>query len=153
MKGGGNIQQLKALTAKHKKFVQKCFELRSRSEAYKSVYKVKDNHTAAVNAHRLMQDPLIQAYYNEIQTALDDEGIATVSEVMQKLTDIVRGKASDYSITAKGEAVKRPPKLSDVIRAGEIIMKRRDTAKQTKDAETTYGVLLMPEAAEPEEKE
>ena len=74
-----------------------------------------------------------------------------MSEIMQKLTDIVRGTASDYSITAKGEAVKHPPKLGDVIRAGELIMKRRDAAKQTAEAETTCGVLLMPAARESEE--
>lgn len=141
---------LKKLQPHHKKFVNLCLETGSNTEAYLEAFpSTKDRHTAAVNANRLLKDPLVQEYYKKLEAELEEKGIATTEEIMRTYTDVLRRKIPDYSISKDGEIYKHPAKLSDVLRAGEALLRRLDKAAEKKTQNEDgkkYGVIIMPAA-------
>ena len=140
---------LKKLQARHKNFVNLCFKKGSNTDAYLEAFpNTKSRHTAAANANRLLNDPLVKEYYNKQKADFEAKSIATAEEVMRTYTKILRREIPDYSTDRAGEISEHPAKLADVIRAGEALLKRLDkTAEENmqNNKEKKYGVIIMPE--------
>lgn len=139
----------KEISEKQKQFVRKFVELGNKTQAYMAVYSnVKDNIVARSAAARLMKDERIKEYYNQLTEELQDEEVASVREVLKTYTSILRREMCDYSVSNKGTIEEHPAKISDVIRAGEALLKRLDEKEASKTEQQVCGVILMPEVYE-----
>ena len=71
--------------------------------------------------------------------------IADENEVLEMYTSIMRRDICDY-VKDGHDIVDVPVKPSDMMKAGEALLKRMDASQSAKeeDAGTKYGVILMP---------
>lgn len=98
------------LTEKQKRFCDFYIETGNATESYKRAgYKAKNDNIAAVEASKLLRNPKIQDYIQERLAAKDVERIASQDEVLEYLTDVMRGKAEE---------------TKDRIKAAELLGKR-----------------------------
>ncbi len=85
-------------------------------------------HYAAQNASRLLGSPKVRAYIKERQLQLDKPTIAKQEEVLEYLTDVMRGKRKDEVLKGVGmgeqviDQIRVPTK--EQIRAAELLGKR-----------------------------
>ena len=79
------------MTEKKKRFCDEYLADLNGTRAYKAAYtSVKSDHTAAVNAGRLLTNADVRAYLDERLEALRSEKTATAQEVMEYLTAVMR---------------------------------------------------------------
>lgn len=72
--------------------------------------------------------------------------IADENEVLEMYTSIMRREISDY-VKDGHDIIDSPIKPSDMMKAGEAILKRLDAAESVRDdSGTQYGVIIMPES-------
>ena len=75
------------------------------------------------------------------------ERIASESEVLEMYTSIMRRDITDY-VKDGHEIIDIPVKPSDMMKAGEALLKRFDSAPPPKEeGEATYGVVILPPVA------
>lgn len=91
-------------------------------------------------AHRLLENESIKAYIEKRLKYLEKKKIAKQDEVMQVFTSILRQELMEEVVelnAATGQFVKtkKPPSISEVIKAGSELMKRYPTAKQAEKLE------------------
>jgi len=74
--------------------------------------------------------------------------IASENEVLEMYTSIMRRDITDY-VKDGHDIIDIPVKPSDMMKAGEALLKRFDGAVQVKDegSGAMYGVVLMPQVA------
>jgi phage terminase small subunit len=113
------------MTAKQKRFCDEyLIDLNATQAAIRAGYSEK---TAGVIATENLQKPIIQNYISERMSKKESELIATQDEVLQFLTEVMRGKKKDEKIitTADGECVVRQvANQSNQIKAAELLGKR-----------------------------
>ena len=113
------------MTAKQKRFCDEyLIDLNATQAAIRAGYSEK---TAGVIATENLQKPIIQNYISERMNNKQSELIASQDEVLQFLTEVMRGKKKDEKIitTADGECVVRQiANQSNQIKAAELLGKR-----------------------------
>lgn len=90
---------------------------------------------AKKRGHELLANVGIKAYIEERLKELEKKKIAKQDEVMQVFTSILRQELMEEVVelnAATGQFVKtkKPPAISEVIKAGSELLKRYPTAKQ-----------------------
>lgn len=90
---------------------------------------------AKTRAHKLLENDRIKAYIEERLKELEKKKIAKQDEVMQVFTSILRQELMEEvvelnAVTGQFVKTKKPPSISEVIKAGSELMKRYPTAKQ-----------------------
>ena len=95
---------------------------------------------AKTRSHKLLENDRIKAYIEERMKELEKKKIAKQDEVMQVFTSILRQELKEEVIelntmTGKFVKTKKPPSISEVIKAGSELMKRYPTAKQSEKLE------------------
>lgn len=90
---------------------------------------------ARARSHILLENVGIKAYIEERLKELEKKKIAKQDEVMQVFTSILRQEIMEEVVelnAATGQFVKtkKPPSISEVIKAGSELMKRYPTEKQ-----------------------
>lgn len=85
--------------------------------------------------HELLANVGVKAYIEERLKELEKKKIAKQDEVMQVFTSILRQELTEEVVelnAATGQFVKtkKPPSISEVIKAGSELMKRYPTTKQ-----------------------
>ncbi len=90
---------------------------------------------ARARSHILLENVGIKAYIEERLKDLEKKKIAKQDEVMQVFTSILRQELMEEVVelnAATGQFVKtkKPPAISEVIKAGSELMKRYPTTKQ-----------------------
>lgn len=100
------------------------------TESYKQAgYATKTDSAAASCAAKLLKIAKIQARLAQITEELNSAKIASVREVQERLTAILRGEAEEEQVVVEGmgegysqaRIVKRAPQHKDAIRAGELL--------------------------------
>ena len=113
------------MTAKQKRFCDEyLIDLNATQAAIRAGYSEK---TAGAIATENLQKPIIQNYLSERMNKKESELIASQDEVLQFLTEVMRGKKKDEKIitTADGECVVRQvANQSNQIKAAELLGKR-----------------------------
>ena len=107
------------------------------SSAIKAGYSEK---YAKSRSHELLENVRIKTYIEERMKELEKKKIAKQDEVMQAFTSILRQELTEEvvelnSMTGQFVKTKKPPSISEVIKAGSEIMKRYPTAKQAEKLE------------------
>lgn len=127
--GGGHI----GLSERQKRFAD---EYLISGVAYNAAIKAGYSEKyARARSHILLENVGIQDYINERMEDLAKKKIAKQDEVMQVFTSILRQELMEEVVelnAATGQFVKtkKPPSISEVIKAGSELMKRYPTEKQ-----------------------
>lgn len=107
------------------------------SSAIKAGYSEK---YAKSRSHELLENVGVKTYSEERMKELEKKKIAKQDEVMQVFTSILRQELTEEvvelnSMTGQFVKTKKPPSISEVIKAGSEILKRYPTAKQAEKLE------------------
>lgn len=112
------------LTIKQEKFCNEYVKTGNATRSYLSAgYKVSEE-SARVLSSKLLAKVSIQARVQELMQDLHDDTIADQQEILQYLTSVLRGKATELYVTQKGETIEKPPSISDRTKASELLGKR-----------------------------
>lgn len=102
------------------------------TESYKQAgYTPKNDNAAAASASQLLNNPKVKARLQQITEELNSAKIASVREVQERLTSILRGELLEERVVVEGEGmgesrariIKCAPQHKDVIKAGELLAK------------------------------
>lgn len=121
------------------------------AKAYKEAgYNCKTDNAAGANARRLLQLDKIKARLAEITAELASEKIASVREIQERLTAIMRGELLEEQVVVEGcgdgfseaKVIKKQPMLKDIIKAAETLGKMQgafDNRLQIKMTVPVFG--------------
>lgn len=86
------------LIPKHKLFADEYLICLNATEAYKKVYKVKDDNTAAVNGSKLLRNTKVSAYVKDRQAELSEKTGLTHQWVLEKLEECVHKSMQEEEV-------------------------------------------------------
>ena len=116
------------LTEKQKRFADYYIETGNATEAYKKAYNCKNDVTARTNANKNLQKPTIRQYIDELMASKDSIRIAKQDEVLEFLTNVLRGKVQEQFPLGLGmgeqRLVRKDLDGKDRIKAAELLGKR-----------------------------
>lgn len=121
-----------ALNVRQERFCIEYAKSANATESYKKAgYKITTEAALNANASRLLKNDKIQARLKELTEETRRESIASVAEIQETLTAILRGDIKEQQIVVEGcgdgisEAVtkERDAQLKDRIKAGETLAK------------------------------
>ncbi len=121
------------MTEKQKRFADEYLVDLNATRAYKAAYpNIKNDNSAAVCANKLLRNPKVAKYIDERLKELESKRVATVQEVMEYLTTVLRGEATEQVIVTEGvgdgcseaRIMKKQPGAKDRLKAAELLGKR-----------------------------
>lgn len=125
------------LTDRQRLFVENYIKLGNKTEAYKQAgYSNKGNYNSICRAaNRLLENPNVTAYYRDLINNRRKDSIASVEEVLEFYTSVMRGEVKD--------AFGLDPSLSDRLRAADALAKRYQIFTQKLEIEATQAVQII----------
>lgn len=146
---------MKELTPKQKKFCQEYLKDFNGTRAYKTVYKVKSDKVAGVNASKLLGNTRVSEYLSETmhQTKVND--ILDINEVLDNLSHIAAGKPSQKVFKRVSYKGKKPkveydnvttvtPEDQDQLKALELLGKYYKIFTDKVETQTDITVNIDP---------
>ena len=121
------------MTEKQKRFCDEYLISLTGTRAYKATYpSVKSDHTATVNAGRLLTNADVRAYLDAELEKLHNAKTADAQEVMEYLTAVLRGESSASVVVVEGvgdgcseaRTITKPPDEKERLKAAELLGKR-----------------------------
>ena len=121
------------LTDKQKKFIGEYLVDMNGTRAYRVAYpSVKKNETAAALASRLLTNDKVKKAIEPILASMSSDRMATVTEVMEYLTSVMRGDSTAEVVVVEGlgdgcseaRRFKKAPDEKERLRAAELLGKR-----------------------------
>ena len=121
------------LTDQQKKFIEEYLIDMNGTRAYRVAYpSVKKNETAAALASRLLTKAKVKKAIEPILASLSSDRTATVTEVMEYLTSVMRGDSTAEVVVVEGvgdgcseaRRLKKAPDEKERLRAAELLGKR-----------------------------
>lgn len=118
------------LSPKHEAFCMHYAKTGNATEAYKQAgYNPRNDNSAGANARRLLQNDKIKQRLSEISAEIASEKIASVREIQERLTAILRGEFTEDQTVIEGlgdglsqaRNMPRAPLAKDIIRAAEVL--------------------------------
>ena len=103
------------LKQKHKEFADYYIETGNKTQSYMKAYPNCTYASADASARKLLENTRIIEYINEKTKPKEDKRVASAQEVMEFLTDVMRGKVKDRG---------RAPSLYDRKDAAKELAKR-----------------------------
>ena len=122
------------MTEKQQKFADEYIISLNATQAYKKAYpNVKRDKVAQVNGSRLLSKAIIKAYIDEQLEKLKSERVADQQEVLEFLTDVMRGKITEPLLVLDGNGYQK------VIESKPNVSTRRSAAV---DLGKRYGLFV-----------
>jgi len=123
-----NNKKEKKITIKQKRFADSYIETGNATQSYIDAgYKATTREVAEANARKLLGNNSVSSYIKERMEELDNEKIASQTEVLQYLTGVMRGEIKDqFDLDAS---------LQDRTKAAELLGKRWGTFVEKKEVE------------------
>lgn len=117
------------MTEKQKLFADEYLVDLNATRAYLATYKnVKNESVASANASRLLRNANVKTYIGDRLEAIKSKKIASVEEVMEYLTKVLRGEEADEVLRNSGEGTQVVDELrvanKDRLKAAELLAKR-----------------------------
>ena len=116
----------KKLTLNHKLFCEKYLIMNNSTKAYMEVYKDVNEHTASVNACRLLKRQDIQEHIQSIRQKVYSDNLDTIENILIELKNIYKGETTTTKIfKVKGELqeIEVKPTISEKLKAIELYSK------------------------------
>lgn len=141
----------KKMTDKQRMFCDEYLKDLDSIRAYMSVYRsIKDRVTASKAAYNLMTKPNIRKYIELKLKEIESNKIADVAEVMEYLTNVMRGEEESEELMTVGKGngyteVAREPKkptTAERTRAAELLGKRYGMFTDNYKAEITVPTFV-----------
>lgn len=123
---------MKGLNVRQEAFCWHYAKTGNATESYKEAgYTPKSESAASSSASLLLRNPRVQARLAQITEELNSAKIASVREVQERLTSILRGELMEERVVVEGEGmgesrariIKCAPQHKDAIKAGELLAK------------------------------
>lgn len=119
-----------ALTAKQRRFIEEYVKTGNATQA--ALTAGYSPRSACRTGSENLQKPYIKAAIEAHYQKLEDESIATATEVLQYLTSVVRGESSGEELVVEGigdglseaRIVKKGPSETDKLKAAKMLAKR-----------------------------
>lgn len=129
------------LTEKQKRFADYYIESGIAEEAAK-----RAGYNARGNTTKLLQNTTIRAYMDKTMASKDNERIASQDEVLQFLTDVMRGKVTEKVPVLAGmgiqELTDNTPAIKDREKAAELLGKRYSLWTDKLEHSGSVGVTI-----------
>lgn len=121
------------------------------TESYKKAgYDAKTDRAVYSNANRLLKNDKVKARLAELAEELAGEKIASIKEIQERLTSILRGEIQEEQVVVEGcgdgvseaKIIQRQPQMKDIIKAGETLAKMQgafDNRVQVELAVPVFG--------------
>lgn len=139
------------MTAKQKAFADYYLTNGNAVESYRLAYNPPSDNTAIGQAHKTLMHPEVQEYINASVAGKDHERIADQEEVLEYLTDAMRGlldeeiaiveSTGDFKSQARKILVKICPR--DRTRAAELLAKRYGLLNENVNLNGVIGVNII----------
>lgn len=136
------------LTEKQKRFADYYIESGNATESYKRAgYSYTSDNIAGVEGHKLLKNPKICTYMDEIIGKKDNERIASQNEVLEFLTSVMRGEVTEKIPVLVGmgmqELVENVPAVQVRKSAAELLGKRYRLFTDNLNLGGTVGVQVV----------
>lgn len=129
------------LTARQEKFCLEYITSGNGTKAYQLAFGTKESSARAA-ASALLRNVTIQERIAELQSAVEEEQIASAREIQRVLTMILRREVTDTVFLPKGEQVERPAAIRDVLKAAELLGKMQGLFKQEINIKSVTPVVI-----------
>lgn len=125
------------LTDRQRLFVENYIKLGNKTEAYKQAgYSNKGNYNSICRAaNRLLENQNVAAYYRDLISNRRKDSIASVEEVLEFYTSVMRGQVKD--------AFGLDPSLADRLKAADALAKRYQLFTQKLEIEAVQAVQIV----------
>ena len=140
------------MTEKQKRFCDFYIETGNATEAYKKAgYKYSDDNIAGVEGFKLLKHPKIKNFIDERIKIKDKERIASQDEVLEYLSDVMRGKITEECIVVEstGDYMSEAKKIrkevapKDRNKAAELLAKRYGLLTENVSLTGEVGVKIV----------
>ena len=136
-KDGGKLAKL---TLKQQKFADEYNISGNATESYKKVYSnVKEDSTASAGASRMLRNVKVKSYINERLKEIESEKTASIKEVMEYLTSVMRGEQREQTLIGAGQGFQETTYIDvsakDRLKAADLLNKIHQ-ARESKQDET-----------------
>ncbi len=135
------------MTEKQKRFADEYIIDLNGTRAYKAAYSsVKSDHTAAVNAGRLLTNADIKSYVDERIAEIRSKKTAEATEVMEYLTSVMRGESTADVVVVDGDGAKiinKNPDEKERLKAAELLGKRFGLFRENVEIGGKMGVTIV----------
>ena len=92
------------LTIKQQRFADEYIISGNATESYKKAgYKANNDNIAAVEGKKLLRNPKIKPYIDERLKEIESEKTASIKEVMEYLTSVMRGEQTEQVLRSAGD--------------------------------------------------
>lgn len=135
------------MTEKQKRFADEYIIDLNGTRAYKAAYpSVKSDHTATVNAGRLLTNADIKSYVDERIAEIRSKKTAEATEVMEYLTSVMRGESTADVVVVDGDGAKiinKNPDEKERLKAAELLGKRFGLFRENVEIGGKMGVMIV----------
>lgn len=136
------------LTEKQKRFADLYIETGNGADSYRSAgYSVKSDNAAAVEASKLLRNPKVKSYIDRLIAEKDEKRIAKQDEILEFLTNVLRGKESEEIPLGLGmgeqRLVQKELDGKERIKAAELLGKRYGMWLDRQQLDATVGVQII----------
>lgn len=136
------------LTEKQKRFADYYIESGNATQSYIDAgYKATKREVAEANARKLLAHHSVRSYIDSSIKQKDNDRIASQEEVLEFLTNVLRGKATERIPIGVGpgmqELVDNSPTIKDREKAAELLGKRYMLWVDKQQIEGTLGVQIV----------
>ena len=135
------------LTEKQKAFADYYIESLNATESYSKAYNKDNRNTCQVEGCKLLRNPKIKNYIDEVMSVKDESRIASQDEILQILTDIARGITEEEVVqfSQLGEELRttRKPTIKDRMKASELLGKRYRMFTDKTELEITEPITII----------
>ncbi|MCL2182081.1 MAG: terminase small subunit [Chitinispirillia bacterium] len=142
-----------AMCEKHKAFCEEYLKDLNATRAYQASHPgAVSYYGAAASASKLLKNPKVSAYIQEVLAALRSERIADANEVLEMLTSTARGLSESEVVVVLGQGegrseektVKKLPDQVEMTKAQELLGKRYGLFKESVSVDHTSGGQPLP---------
>lgn len=135
------------MTEKQKRFADEYIIDLNGTRAYKAAYpSVKSDHTATVNAGRLLTNADIKSYVDERIAEIRSKKTAEATEVMEYLTSVMRGESTADVVVVDGDGariINKNPDEKERLKAAELLGKRFGLFRENVEIGGKMGVTIV----------
>jgi phage terminase small subunit len=131
---------LAKLTLKQRKFADEYIISGNATESYKRAYpSVKKDSTANTNASRMLRNAKVKSYIDERLKEIESEKTASIKEVMEYLSSVMRGEQREQTLIGMGQGFQEKTYIDvsakDRLKAADLLNKIHQ-ARESKQDET-----------------
>lgn len=135
------------MTEKQKRFADEYIIDLNGTRAYKAAYpSVKSDHTATVNAGRLLTNADIKSYVDKRIAEIRSKKTAEATEVMEYLTSVMRGESTADVVVVDNDGariINKNPDEKERLKAAELLGKRFGLFRENVEIGGKMGVTIV----------